>query len=66
MVYETTKSVQIMFFFLCYNSGIARGCGWQKIGAIINLGSGYIIGIPTAIVLGFVLHIGVKVIKKYP
>ncbi|XP_073220361.1 protein DETOXIFICATION 16-like isoform X3 [Cicer arietinum] len=41
-------------------SGIARGCGWQKIGAIINLGSGYIIGIPTAIVLGFVLHIGVK------
>ncbi|XP_027193171.1 protein DETOXIFICATION 16-like isoform X2 [Cicer arietinum] len=44
-------------------SGIARGCGWQKIGAIINLGSGYIIGIPTAIVLGFVLHIGVKANK---
>ncbi|KAK9684241.1 hypothetical protein RND81_10G196000 [Saponaria officinalis] len=41
-------------------SGIARGCGWQKIGAYINLGSYYIVGIPVAIVLAFPLHIGGK------
>ncbi|KAK9684242.1 hypothetical protein RND81_10G196100 [Saponaria officinalis] len=41
-------------------SGIARGCGWQKIGAYINLGSYYIVGIPLAIVLAFPLHIGGK------
>ncbi|XP_061374578.1 protein DETOXIFICATION 16-like [Gastrolobium bilobum] len=41
-------------------SGTARGCGWQKIGAYINLGSYYLVGIPSAIVLAFVLHIGGK------
>ncbi|KAK0586382.1 hypothetical protein LWI29_006005 [Acer saccharum] len=44
----------------CVLSGTARGCGWQKIGAFINLGSYYLVGIPTAIVLAFVLHIGGK------
>ncbi|GAV86933.1 MatE domain-containing protein [Cephalotus follicularis] len=42
----------------CVLSGIARGCGWQKIGAYINLGSYYLVGIPTAVLLAFVLHIG--------
>lgn len=37
-------------------SGIARGSGWQKIGAIVNLGSFYIVGVPSAVVLAFVLH----------
>eukprot|EP00252_Welwitschia_mirabilis_P021038 TRINITY_DN5282_c0_g1_i8.p1 TRINITY_DN5282_c0_g1~~TRINITY_DN5282_c0_g1_i8.p1 ORF type:complete len:105 (-),score=22.40 TRINITY_DN5282_c0_g1_i8:85-399(-) len=41
-------------------SGIARGCGWQKIGAYANLGAYYIVGIPTAVVLAFVLHLGGK------
>ncbi|XP_074316585.1 protein DETOXIFICATION 16-like [Silene latifolia] len=41
-------------------SGVARGCGWQKIGAFINLGSYYIVGIPLAIFLAFVLHVGGK------
>ncbi|XP_057519341.1 protein DETOXIFICATION 16-like [Amaranthus tricolor] len=41
-------------------SGIARGCGWQIMGAYINLGAYYIVGIPCAIVLAFVLHIGGK------
>ncbi|XP_074316582.1 protein DETOXIFICATION 16-like [Silene latifolia] len=41
-------------------SGIARGCGWQKIGAYINLGSYYIVGIPLAIFLAFILHMGGK------
>ncbi|KAE9586069.1 putative multi antimicrobial extrusion protein [Lupinus albus] len=46
--------------FQCVLSGVARGCGWQKIGAIVNLGSYYLVGIPAAIVLAFVLHIGGK------
>ncbi|KAI0488577.1 hypothetical protein KFK09_028415 [Dendrobium nobile] len=41
-------------------SGVARGCGWQHIGAYVNLFAFYLIGIPTAVVLGFVLHIGGK------
>ncbi|KAH1075615.1 hypothetical protein J1N35_027943 [Gossypium stocksii] len=55
----------------CALSGIVRGCGWQKIGAYINLGSYYLVGIPLAIVLAFVFHIGVMVnnisfIHTYP
>ncbi|CAH8382474.1 unnamed protein product [Eruca vesicaria subsp. sativa] len=34
-------------------SGIARGCGWQHIGAYINLGSFYLWGIPLAATLAF-------------
>ncbi|XP_048134187.1 protein DETOXIFICATION 16-like isoform X2 [Rhodamnia argentea] len=41
-------------------AGIARGCGWQKIGAFINLGAYYLLGIPVAIFLAFVCHIGGK------
>ncbi|XP_027343250.1 protein DETOXIFICATION 16-like [Abrus precatorius] len=41
-------------------SGTARGCGWQKIGAFINLGSYYLCGIPSAILFTFVLYIGGK------
>ncbi|KAK1301455.1 MATE efflux family protein 5 [Acorus calamus] len=39
-------------------SGVARGCGWQHIGAYVNLGAFYLFGIPTASILGFVLHFG--------
>ncbi|GAA0159555.1 transporter [Lithospermum erythrorhizon] len=41
-------------------SGTARGCGWQKIGAIVNLGAYYLLGIPTSILLAFIYHIGGK------
>ncbi|GMN38681.1 hypothetical protein TIFTF001_007915 [Ficus carica] len=34
-------------------SGVARGCGWQHIGAFINLGAFYLCGIPIAALLGF-------------
>ncbi|MED6120242.1 Protein DETOXIFICATION 16 [Stylosanthes scabra] len=44
----------------CVLSGTARGCGWQKIGAYVNLGSYYLVGIPSAILLAFTLHIGGK------
>ncbi|KAJ8773053.1 hypothetical protein K2173_028230 [Erythroxylum novogranatense] len=42
----------------CVLSGTARGCGWQKIGAFINLGSYYLVGLPSGILMAFVLHIG--------
>ncbi|KAI5591461.1 hypothetical protein BDE02_04G081600 [Populus trichocarpa] len=38
-------------------SGIARGCGWQHIGASINLGAYYFAGIPVAILLCFIFHL---------
>ncbi|GMP47946.1 hypothetical protein CsSME_00015477 [Camellia sinensis var. sinensis] len=41
-------------------SGIARGCGWQKIGAFANLGAYYLIGIPVGVLLAFVYHTGGK------
>ncbi|XP_023005095.1 protein DETOXIFICATION 16-like isoform X2 [Cucurbita maxima] len=44
----------------CVLSGIVRGCGWQKIGAYVNLGSYYLVGIPSAVLLAFVLHIDGK------
>ncbi|KAG8652173.1 hypothetical protein MANES_06G063000v8 [Manihot esculenta] len=34
-------------------SGVARGCGWQNLGAYVNLVAYYICGIPVAAVLGF-------------
>ncbi|CAL5338873.1 unnamed protein product [Camellia sinensis] len=34
-------------------SGVARGCGWQHIGAYVNLGAFYLVGIPIAAILGF-------------
>ncbi|KAI3869288.1 hypothetical protein MKX03_010504 [Papaver bracteatum] len=37
-------------------SGIARGSGWQRIGAYVNLGSLYIGGIPVSLLLGFFLN----------
>ncbi|XVF50532.1 hypothetical protein PTKIN_Ptkin04bG0108800 [Pterospermum kingtungense] len=42
----------------CVLSGTCRGCGWQKIGAYVNLGSYYLVGIPCSILLSFVLHVG--------
>ncbi|KAK3008656.1 hypothetical protein RJ639_014720 [Escallonia herrerae] len=44
----------------CVLSGAVRGIGWQKMGAFINLGSYYLVGIPCAVLLAFVLHIGGK------
>ncbi|MFQ6629909.1 hypothetical protein Gotur_007421 [Gossypium turneri] len=38
-------------------SGIARGCGWQHIGAYVNLGAFYLVGIPVAAILAFWLQL---------
>ncbi|KAM1186801.1 hypothetical protein ACFX2G_016238 [Malus domestica] len=42
----------------CVLWGTARGCGWQKIGAYVNLGAYYLVGIPLAILMAFVFHAG--------
>lgn len=41
--------------------GAARGCGWQKICAFINLGAYYGVAIPCAILFAFGCHLGGKV-----
>ncbi|KAG2582326.1 protein DETOXIFICATION 16-like [Panicum virgatum] len=41
-------------------SGVLTGCGKQKFGAAINLGAFYLVGIPMASVLAFVLHMNGK------
>ncbi|KAI7749024.1 hypothetical protein M8C21_009930 [Ambrosia artemisiifolia] len=67
---ELVNYVKAMTPFLCLSifadtiqtilSGVARGSGWQDVGAYINLGSYYLVGIPMAIVLGFVCHLNGK------
>ncbi|XP_078157571.1 protein DETOXIFICATION 16-like isoform X5 [Carex rostrata] len=47
----------------CTLSGVARGCGWQNICSIINLGAYYLVGIPSAVVFAFFLHFGGQVGK---
>lgn len=64
---EVVAGVKAMVPLLCLSiimdstqavlSGVARGTGWQHIGAYVNLGSYYIVGIPVALVLGFVLDL---------
>ncbi|KAL1569411.1 protein DETOXIFICATION 14-like isoform X1 [Salvia divinorum] len=64
---EVVDGVKAMVPLLCLSiimdstqavlSGVARGSGWQHIGAYVNLGSYYIVGIPVALVLGFVLDL---------
>jgi Na+-driven multidrug efflux pump len=37
------------------------GCGKQNIGAHVNLAAFYLVGIPTAVLLAFVLHLNGEV-----
>ncbi|XVE55017.1 hypothetical protein DITRI_Ditri03aG0127200 [Diplodiscus trichospermus] len=41
-------------------SGVARGSGWQNTAAFANLGAYYLVAVPVAAVLGFVVHFKVK------
>ena len=36
---------------------VARGSGWQDIGAYVNLGAYYLVGVPVGVVLAFVVHL---------
>lgn len=38
-------------------SGIVRGCGWQHIGAFVNLGAYDLVAAPVAVLLCFVAHL---------
>lgn len=50
----TTKYSSLAFLKVVkWLAGIARGCGWQNMGAYINLGSFYLWGIPFAATLAF-------------
>lgn len=40
--------------------GIARGGGFQQIGAYVNLGAYYLVGIPIGLFLGFHLQLNAK------
>lgn len=42
-------------------TGVARGCGWQDMGAWVNLGAFYIVGLPTATVLAYYFHFNGRV-----
>ncbi|KAL0343389.1 UNVERIFIED_CONTAM: protein DETOXIFICATION 8 [Sesamum angustifolium] len=43
------------FLFMPIAAGVARGSGWQHIGAYVNLGAYYLVGVPVSLLLGFVL-----------
>ncbi|KAH7533917.1 hypothetical protein FEM48_Zijuj04G0182300 [Ziziphus jujuba var. spinosa] len=44
-------SLQLVF------CGFARGCGWQHLGAYANMGAYYLVGIPVAAILGFLVKL---------
>jgi len=41
-------------------AGIVRGCGWQHIGAFVNLGAYDLVAAPVAVLLCFVAHLRAK------
>ncbi|KAF5814825.1 putative multi antimicrobial extrusion protein [Helianthus annuus] len=41
-------------------SGVARGCGWQHLAVYINIGTFYLIGMPVALILTFLLNLYAK------
>lgn len=41
-------------------SGVAIGAGWQAFVAYVNIGCYYVFGVPLGLILGYVLHFGVK------
>ncbi|XP_010528507.1 PREDICTED: protein DETOXIFICATION 9-like [Tarenaya hassleriana] len=47
----------VMDSFLAVLSGVVRGTGWQKMGAYLNIASYYLVGIPSGLLLCFVLHV---------
>ncbi|XP_078433377.1 protein DETOXIFICATION 19-like [Wolffia australiana] len=41
-------------------SGVSRGCGWQHLAAWTNLAAFYVVGMPIAIIFGFIMKIYIK------
>ncbi|XP_042458236.1 protein DETOXIFICATION 34-like isoform X1 [Zingiber officinale] len=46
-------------------SGVAVGGGWQALVAYINLGCYYIFGLPLGFLLGYLLKLGVQVMRNF-
>jgi MATE family multidrug resistance protein len=52
----------------CLNfEGVLTGSGKQTVGAVVNLGAFYLLGIPMAVLLAFVFHLNgmVKLSSSY-
>jgi multidrug resistance protein, MATE family len=57
-------NVQCVTLNLCSEfAGVLTGCGKQKIGAAVNLGAFYLLGIPVAVLLAFVFHLNGMVLQ---
>lgn len=59
--YQTKKNS--FFLFICSSTRVARGCGWQRVVTLINLGTFYLIGMPIAAFCGFKLKLYAKVLS---
>ncbi|KAI9101552.1 hypothetical protein K1719_023796 [Acacia pycnantha] len=59
-MFPIVASVVLMDSIQTVLSGVARGCGWQKLGAFVNLCTYYLVGVPLAIVFSIALHMKVK------
>jgi Na+-driven multidrug efflux pump len=44
-------------FYYYTLSGVARGGGWQHLGAYVNLGAFYLVGLPVALFFGFAMQL---------
>ncbi|KAL0450039.1 UNVERIFIED_CONTAM: protein DETOXIFICATION 8 [Sesamum latifolium] len=61
VVYYIKEMTPFVCIFIVFDSlqavfsGVARGSGWQNVGAYVNLGAYYLVGIPVSLLLGFVL-----------
>lgn len=55
----TTLSLYLVLICMIdiYLPGVLTGCGKQKIGAAVNLGAFYLLGIPMAVLLAFIFHL---------
>ncbi|XP_031475743.1 protein DETOXIFICATION 12-like [Nymphaea colorata] len=64
VILSTTKMVPLIALTSCTDamqgvlSGVARGCGRQHLGAYVNLGAFYLLGLPISVILGFYYHFG--------
>lgn len=58
----TTLNMEIVAIF---SAGVAVGAGLQGTVAIVNICCYYVIGIPLGVVLAYVAHLEVKVIRNF-
>lgn len=50
--------MQLSYLIFQFSPGVSRGCGWQHLGAYVNLGAFYLVGVPVALFFGFAMHLG--------